>query len=589
MKKGLFIGYVLLLLLSTSCRRVVLELNKVPSNTPRGAKIYVTGTFNSWNPGDPSYLMTYDETTKRYEVNLPIGFGTIEYKFTRGDWTTVETDPCGGELKNRRLVYGEEEIETDTIMGWFDLEPENCARVTLVIKDVPANTPANEMIYLGGDINAWSCNNERYRFSKDSLGRYLLTLPRNGDKAVFKITRGTWESVEMNEAGNEQMQREVIFGKQDTIFISVNSWADRPLEKVYVKTIVLQKLPQNTPAKSEFFLASTLNNWNPLDGKYKFGTLPNGKKAITVRFTNDLNPVQYKITRGGWNKVENNEGFGDIENRELFIQSRDTVYITVAAWADMAPQDVKAYKLPNPVMVIPSVPTPVLLPKTKAPLPPVTVLPLDYDKRKKVFIFIDKIPEAEKDDKIYLAGDFNNWNAKDPAYQFRELPNGKRYFLLRLSDYNAHEYKITRGDWEKEEATYKMERPSNRRIAQGLDDDTIHVRIDNWIDSSPRRKLTIVLTAVPENTPANEGIYLTGDFNDWEPMDAKYKFAPNGDYRYVLTLNDFGRKYSAYKITRGSWQTEAANKRGQAPGNQAFDAIRNDTLRIRIERWKDLK
>lgn len=589
MKKGLFIGYVFMLLLSTSCRRVVLELNKVPNNTPKGAKIYVTGTFNSWNPGDPSYLMTYDERLKRYEVNLPIGFGTIEYKFTRGDWTTVETDPCGGEIKNRRLVYGDEELETDTIMGWFDLEPENCSRVTLVIKDVPSNTPIGEILYLGGDINAWSCNNERYRFVKDSMGRYLLTIPRNGDKVMFKITRGTWESVEMNEAGNEQMQREVIFGKQDTIFISVSSWADRPLEKVYVKTIVLHKLPENTPVKSEFFLASTINNWNPLDGRYKFSSLPNGKKAITVRFTGGMNPVQYKITRGGWDKVENNAGFSDIENRELFIESHDTVYISIDAWADMLQQQVTTNKLPDPVMVTSSAPLTGLTPKTKQPLTPVTAQPLDYDKRKKVFIFIDKLPEAEKDDKVYLAGDFNNWNAKDPSFQFRELANGRRFFLLRLPDYNAHEYKITRGDWEKEEATYKMERPPNRRIAQGLDDDTIHVRIDNWIDSSPRRKLTILLAAVPENTPANEGIYLTGDFNDWEQMDAKYRFTPSGDYRYVLMLNDFGRKYTAYKITRGSWQTEATNKRGQAPGNQAFDNIRNDTLRIRIERWKDLR
>lgn len=588
------IGYVLLLLTSTSCRRVVLELNKVPNNTPKGAKIYVTGSFNSWNPGDPTYLMTYDEATKQYEVDLPIGFGTIEYKFTRGDWTTVETDPCGGELKNRRLVYGDEPIEMDTILGWFDLDPENCSRVTMVIKSVPANTPAKDALYLGGDNNAWSCNNERYRFTKMPDGRYVLTVPRNGDKLNFKITRGTWETVEMNEAGNEQLQREVVFGKQDTFFINIGSWSDRPLEKVYTKTIVLDGIPKNTPAKSDFFLSSTLNNWNPLDGKYKFVTLANGKKAITVRFTKGSNPLLYKVTRGGWQKVETDESFMDIENRELFLDARDTTYVTVKTWADMAPAAVRERKLPVPIQVVSPPTAPPLEPKPKQsisktpPLAPVNVPALDYDKRKKVFIFLDKLPEAEKDDKVYLAGDFNNWSANDPAYQFRVLPNGKRYFLLRLSDYNAHEFKITRGDWDKEEATYKMERPGNRKIAQGLDDDTIHVRIDNWIDSSPRRKLTVVLTAVPATTPAAEAIYLTGDFNDWETKDAKYKFSQTGDGRYVLNINDFSRKYNAFKITRGSWETEAASKRGSTPGNQAFDNIRNDTMKVRIERWKDI-
>lgn len=585
------IGFVLLLLTSTSCRRVVLELNKVPNNTPKGAKIYVTGSFNSWNPGDPSYLMTYDDESKQYEVNLPIGFGTIEYKFTRGDWTTVETDPCGGELINRKLVYGDEESKTDTIVGWFDLEPENCPRVTLVIKKIPENTPPNDALFLGGDINAWSCNNTRYRFMKMENGQYILTVPRNGDKIDFKITRGTWETVEMNETGNEQLQREVIFGKQDTIFLSVGSWSDRPLETIYTKTIVLQGLPKNTPAKSEFFLASNLNNWNPLDGKYKFVTLRNGKKAVTVKYTKMSNPLLYKVTRGGWQKVENDIRFTDIKNRELFMDDRDTVFVTVVAWADMAPTEVKERKLPTPVQVIPQPP---MEPKLKTgisktpPLAPVNVPAIDYDKRKKVFIFIDKLPEAEKEDKMYLAGDFNNWNAKDPAYQFRELPNGKRYFLLRLSDYNAHEFKITRGDWENEEATYKMERPSNRRIAQGLDDDTIHVRIDNWIDSSPRRRLIVLLTGVPEKTPTSDALYLTGDFNDWEPRDNKYKFVLGTDGRYVLMINDFSRKYNAFKITRGSWETEAAAKRGNTPGNQAFDNIHNDTMRVRIERWKDI-
>lgn len=592
MKRLLFIGYVLLLLTSTSCRRVVLELNKVPNNTPKGAKIYVTGSFNSWNPGDPTYLMTYDDETKRYEVNLPIGFGTIEYKFTRGDWTTVETDPCGGELNNRKLEYGDEETQTDTILGWYDLEPENCPRVILVIKSIPSNTPKGDGLYLGGDINGWSGNNPRYRFVKMNNGQYILTVPRNGDKMDFKITRGTWEAVEMNEAGNEQLQRQVVFGKQDTVFLSVSSWSDCLLETIYTKTIVLQNVPKNTPIRSEFFLASTLNNWNPMDAGYKFMTLANGKKAITVKLTQSSSPLLFKVTRGGWPKVENDLLFRDIENRELFIENRDTIYLTVLAWADMAPLQLKKQLIPTPNKVVLSPPSPPSDPKTigskTPPLVQVQVPTIDFDKRKKVFILIDKLPEAEKDDKVYLVGDFNNWNPKDPAYQFRELSNGRRYILLRLSDYQAHEFKITRGDWEKEEATYRMERPPNRQIPQGLADDTIHVRIDNWIDSSPRRKLTILLTRVPEKTPVGDMLYLTGDFNDWEPKDAKYKFAQTTDGRYVLNINDFSRSYNAFKITRGSWETEAAAKRGSTPGNQTFDNIRNDTMRVRIDRWKDI-
>lgn len=567
----------------TSCRRVTLSLEKVPTNTPKGAQIFVAGSFNNWNPGDPNYLMEWDESSKTYSVNLPIGFGKVDYKFTRGDWTTVETDACGGELANRTLNYSEVEFETDSIVGWKDLEPENCERITLIIQRLPSNTPKGSVIYLGGDVNGWQCNNERYQFkyTKDSL--LLLTVPRNSDKLVYKITRGTWESTELNESGTDQMQRELQFGKQDTVYLSINAWMDMPTEEMRTQTIIVQSQPKGS--QGTLYLASNLNNWNPLDGRYRFNKLPDGRSFITVTYSGGENFV-YKVTRGGWQTVETDRSFMDIENREL-PEDKDTVYIRIEAWADLAPGIAKR----TPPAVVRQAP-----PASPPPAPPVQVIPPtkqadvfpeDPDSRRKVFIILNKTPEYRKNETIYLAGDFNGWNERDPNYAFRNLPNGKKFILLRLSDNQRHEFKITRGSWDKEESNSRKERIENRVINQGSEDDTLYINVQSWYDESVERPVVMVLTAIPENTSATESLYLSGDFNDWLVNDEKYKFKRLADGKYVLTIADFSRRYGFYKITRGSWETEATTRSGRIPGNQQFKQYSNDTIRVRIERWKD--
>ena len=574
--------YILLLALLalTSCRRVTLSIEKVPTNTPKGAQIYVAGSFNNWNPGDPNYLMMWDEETQTYSVNLPLGFGNVAYKFTRGDWTTVETDACGGELLNRTLSYSDAELEMDSIVGWKDLEPENCERITLIIQSLPENTPKGSVFYLGGDANGWQCNNDRYRFTftKDSL--LMLTLPRNADKLVYKITRGTWESAELNDAGTEQLQRELQFGKQDTVYISIHAWMDLPMEQRFTQTIVVQSQPKGI--QGPLFLAGSFNNWNPVDGRYQFNKLPDGRSFITVSHAGKEKLV-YKVTRGGWQTVETNRNFKDISNREL-PKGRDTVYIKIEAWADMAP----GVERKSPPIMVPQSPPVPAKPSAQTPVGNAAeTAPENLDSRRRVFIILNKVPEYRKNETVYLAGDINGWDDRDPNYAFRNLPNGKKFLLLRLSDNERHEFKLTRGNWNNEEANLRKEKLDNRVIRQGAADDTIYINVQAWYDEMVEKPMVMVLTATPENTPPNEPLYLTGDFNDWLANDEKYKFKRLADGRYVLTIADFSKRYGFYKITRGSWETEATTRTGRIPGNQQFKQYSNDTIKVRIESWKD--
>ena len=77
----------------------------LPENTPMEDQIVIAGNFGSgkptWNPGDPWGVATRVSTTQAtFEIvyeEITEEFA-IEYKWTRGDWGTVEKSKENGEL-----------------------------------------------------------------------------------------------------------------------------------------------------------------------------------------------------------------------------------------------------------------------------------------------------------------------------------------------------------------------------------------------------------------------------------------------------------------------------------------------------------
>ncbi|UJF34425.1 carbohydrate binding domain-containing protein [Paenibacillus hexagrammi] len=93
----------------------------VPANTPSGASIYLAGSLNSWNAADPSYKLTKN-TDGTFSITLPISAGTaMQYKFTKGAWTSVETNANGSDIANRSLTTsGGAQTVTITVQRWKD-------------------------------------------------------------------------------------------------------------------------------------------------------------------------------------------------------------------------------------------------------------------------------------------------------------------------------------------------------------------------------------------------------------------------------------------------------------------------------------
>ncbi|NML67247.1 alpha/beta hydrolase [Hymenobacter sp. RP-2-7] len=84
---------------------LTLRLTSVPASTPAGATIYLTGSCNGWTTDDPAYALAHHPADGSYSLTLPPGTGTLEYKFCRGTWATIETDADNRALPNRRYLY----------------------------------------------------------------------------------------------------------------------------------------------------------------------------------------------------------------------------------------------------------------------------------------------------------------------------------------------------------------------------------------------------------------------------------------------------------------------------------------------------
>ncbi|MBN8566741.1 MAG: alpha/beta hydrolase [Flavobacteriales bacterium] len=115
---SLFIFLISSLLLQA---QVTLRITSIPNNTPLGATIYLAGSINNWTPGNSAFIMQPDGLGA-FQITIPEGTGTVEYKFTRGSWPTVEGNANGGFLPNRSFTFtGNPQTINLSILSWEDL------------------------------------------------------------------------------------------------------------------------------------------------------------------------------------------------------------------------------------------------------------------------------------------------------------------------------------------------------------------------------------------------------------------------------------------------------------------------------------
>ena len=105
--------------------QLTINVTSIPENTPIGDTIYIAGNFNGWKSGDSNFMLV-NNGDGTFQITFTPTLGTLEYKFTRGDWTSVEGNEQGQDILNRTLSYtGAQQSINVSISNWKNSERGN--------------------------------------------------------------------------------------------------------------------------------------------------------------------------------------------------------------------------------------------------------------------------------------------------------------------------------------------------------------------------------------------------------------------------------------------------------------------------------
>ena len=86
--------------------------------------------------------------------------------------------------------------------------------------------------------------------------------------------------------------------------------------------------------------------------------------------------------------------------------------------------------------------------------------------------------------------------------------------------------------------------------------------------------------------PKHDTIYITGNFNNWNPGDIKFKLQPTSSIQKSIVLN-LAKGFYEYKFTRGDWPVIEKNNLCEEVENRKAEIQRDTTIYVTIENWMD--
>lgn len=126
----------------------------------RNEQVYITGAFNRWVPDDVGSMMLADPSSGKEEIVLQdVKEGLMEFKFSRGDWQSLESTDEGRLVAPRRAIITQDTVIHCQIANWRDDFPASTAskQVHLISEnfDIPQLGLSRRIwIYLPKDYTA---------------------------------------------------------------------------------------------------------------------------------------------------------------------------------------------------------------------------------------------------------------------------------------------------------------------------------------------------------------------------------------------------------------------------------------------------
>jgi len=151
---------------------------------------------------------------------------------------------------------------------------------------------------------------------------------------------------------------------------------------------------------------------------------------------------------------------------------------------------------------------------------------------------------------LFIAGNFNNWNPADSAWELRAVKPGG-YQLAKPLPQGVYEFKITKGSWQTVECS-SSGKPLDNRSLTVLHDTTIIVNVDGWQDNFAVAEKKH--TASPQVHVISEKFdmpQLGRQRRVWLYLPADY--ASSGRKYPVIYMHDGQNLFDAYTSGYGEW------------------------------------
>ena len=171
--------------------------------------------------------------------------------------------------------------------------------------------------------------------------------------------------------------------------------------------------------------------------------------------------------------------------------------------------------------------------------------------QQKIMFLTGKIPASKTPvSHLFLAGNFNNWDPGDKAWEFQPGPSGS-YRLLKNLPKGIYGFKITKGTWQGVECN-AAGKPIQNRILSVKGDTTVNITIAGWQDNYP--------AAEKKHTASNHVHIINENFEIpqlgrqrrvWIYLPADYQSSKN---KYpVIYMHDGQNLFDDYTASFGKW------------------------------------
>jgi predicted alpha/beta superfamily hydrolase len=159
-------------------------------------------------------------------------------------------------------------------------------------------------------------------------------------------------------------------------------------------------------------------------------------------------------------------------------------------------------------------------------------------------------PLKRADEHLFLAGDFNNWNPADKAWELASSTSGS-YQLFKDLPKGIYHFKVTRGSWQTVECT-SPGKPVDNRSLNILNDTAVVLNIEGWQDN---------FAAEPKAHTASAQVHIISEKFEMRQLERQRRvwiYLP-ADYQSskkkfpVIYMHDGQNLFDSYTSGYGEW------------------------------------